>query len=112
MIKVLIVYDQKKTYFECDKNVTVRSVLKKYASIKNLDYEHIYGLNNGDNIALNQFKRLKLNVKLKKDEIKRGLMEIQAEYNYFERTPSNVTTNSILEEADEKDYDKINEIMY
>ena len=110
MIKILIEYNQEKTYFECNKNVTIRSILKKYCSIKNLEYEHIYGVNNGDNIALNEFKRLKLKKRLTKDEIKRGIMKIQAQYTQFERTKSSITTNSMLEAADEKDYNKINEI--
>ena len=37
-------------------------------------------------------------------------MEIHAQYTEFERTESFITTNSMLEAADEKDYNKINEI--
>ena len=110
MINVLIEYEQEKTFFECDKNVTIRSVLKKYTSIKNLDYDHFFGLNYGDNVAANKIKRLKLKNKIKQDELKLGIIQINADISDFDRTESNVTTESMLAEADEKDFDKIKEI--
>ena len=113
MIYVLIDLDQEKKFFECDGNVTVRSVLKAYTSLKQLDYEHFYGLNNGENIAVNKIKRLKLKDKLDQEEKKIKIIQINAgicEEDDFERTASNVTTKSMLEEADEKDYEKIKEI--
>ena len=86
MINVLIEYEQEKTFFECDKNVTMRSVLKKYTSIKNLDYEHFFGLNNGENVAANKIKRLKLKNEIKQDELKLGIIQINADISDFDRT--------------------------
>ena len=111
MIYVLVDFDQNKTYFECDGNVTVRSVLKAYTSMKSLDYEHFYGLNNGENIAVNKIKRLKLKDKLEQEEIKLRIIQIiNADISEFDRSESNITTESMLAEADEKDFEKIKEV--
>ena len=97
MIKVEIQYEQESTIFSCDENVKFRTVFRKFALFRELNYEEIYFLNSRTSIILssNEFKKSKLKDVITENEKKEGFKILVYDCE-FERTESNISTQSMM----------------